>query len=92
MTQPETDLALIDAALAEGRVTTADPAERELQELALALRADSPEPRPAFADELARAGAGGLPAHRAARRPRAGRAPAPAPRGCCRCWPRRPRC
>lgn len=52
MTQPDTDLALIDAALAEGRVTSADPAEREMQELALALRADSPDPSPAFADEL----------------------------------------
>ena len=42
----------MDAALAEGRVTAADPAERELQELALALQADSAEPRPAFAEEL----------------------------------------
>jgi len=52
MTQPDTDLTLIEAALAEDRVTAVDPTERELQELALALRADSPEPRPAFADEL----------------------------------------
>jgi hypothetical protein len=54
MTGPETDLARIEAALAEGRVTTDDPRERELQELALALRADSPEPEPAFATAMDR--------------------------------------
>ena len=51
MTQPDNDLALIDAALAEERVTSSEPADRELQELALALRADSPEAA-RFADEL----------------------------------------
>src|SRR4051812_27382212 len=54
MTGPETDLARIEAALAEGRVTADDPRERELQELALALRADSPEPGPAFATAMDR--------------------------------------
>ena len=55
----DTDLAALEAALREGRVTSADPAERELQELALALEADTPQPRPAFADELSeRVGAG----------------------------------
>jgi len=66
MTQPEThDLDLMDAALAEGRVTTADPAERELQELALALQADSAEPRPAFAEELSDRVKEGFPRKRA---------------------------
>jgi hypothetical protein len=54
MTGPETDLARIESALAEGRVTADDPRERELQELALALRADSPEPGPAFATAMDR--------------------------------------
>ncbi len=48
----DTDLAVLEAALHDGRVTSADPAERELQELALALQADSPEPDPRFAEEL----------------------------------------
>jgi hypothetical protein len=48
------DLALIDAALAEGRATSSDPRERELEELALALRADAPRPEPAFARDLGR--------------------------------------
>lgn len=48
------DLARIDAALAEGRVTATDPRERELEELALALRDDAPEPAPGFAQELGR--------------------------------------
>ena len=52
MTGPETDLERIEAALATGQATADDPRERELQELALALRADSPEPAPAFASEL----------------------------------------
>jgi hypothetical protein len=50
----ERDLALIDAALAEGRATSSDPRERELEELALALRDDPPEPDPGFARELGR--------------------------------------
>src|SRR3954447_1780752 len=61
MTGPETDLARIEAALADGRASADDPRERELQELALALRADSPEPTPAFAAELDRRVAAGFP-------------------------------
>src|SRR4051812_43418966 len=66
----DSDLERIEAALAEGAATAADPRERELQELALALRADSPEPRPQFAHDLgSRVAAGfGKPA-REPRRP-----------------------
>src|SRR3954467_14875738 len=59
-TRRDTDLERIEAALAEGAVTAADPRERELQELALALRADSPEPAPEFADDLGLRVAGGF--------------------------------
>jgi hypothetical protein len=55
MTGPDTrdtDLDRIESALADGRASAADPRERELQELALALRADSPEPAPEFARRL----------------------------------------
>src|SRR3954447_18934352 len=61
MTGPETDLERIESALAEGRASATDPRERELQELAPALRADSAEPRPAFAAELDRRVAAGFP-------------------------------
>jgi hypothetical protein len=54
MTGPETDLERIETALAEGRATATDPRERELQELALALQADSPEPSLAFKTDLDR--------------------------------------
>src|SRR4051794_826955 len=66
----DSDLERIEAALAEGAATAADPRERELQELALALRADSPEPRPQFAHELgSRVAAGfGKPAREPRRR------------------------
>ncbi|MDQ3587771.1 MAG: DUF4349 domain-containing protein [Actinomycetota bacterium] len=47
--------------LRDGRATASDPAERELQELALALRADSPEPDPRFADELSERVKAGFP-------------------------------
>src|SRR4051812_46345798 len=50
----ERDLALIDAALASGRATAADPHERELEDLALAMRDDKPAPDPEFARELGR--------------------------------------
>jgi hypothetical protein len=56
----DTDLERIEAALAEGAATAADPRERELQELALALRADSPAPRPEFAHDLGTRVAGGF--------------------------------
>jgi uncharacterized protein DUF4349 len=45
-------LLAVDEALASGRVDASDPVEREFQEIALALSADSPEPDPAFAREL----------------------------------------
>jgi Domain of unknown function (DUF4349) len=50
----ERDLRAVDAALGNGAATHDDPSARELQELALALRADSPVPRGAFAEELGR--------------------------------------
>jgi hypothetical protein len=59
-TRRDTDLERIEAALAEGAATAADPRERELQELALALRADSPPARAEFAHELGRRVAGGF--------------------------------
>ena len=61
MKQPESDLAVIEAALREGHASASDPAERELEELALALAADSPEPRPQFADELSKRVRAGFP-------------------------------
>jgi Domain of unknown function (DUF4349) len=48
----ERDLDAIEAALTDGAATHEDPLARELQELALALRADASEPSPAFAEEL----------------------------------------
>src|SRR3954454_24376947 len=59
-TRRDTDLERIEAALAEGAATAPDPRERELQELALALRADSPQPRAEFAHELSGRVAGGF--------------------------------
>jgi hypothetical protein len=54
MTPPDTPttLELIDDALAGGRATAGDAESRELQELALALQADAPEPDAEFAAEL----------------------------------------
>jgi hypothetical protein len=46
------DLAAVDAALEAGAATHEDAPARELQELALALRAEAPEPDPAFAARL----------------------------------------
>ena len=46
------ELAAIEDALADGAASHADPSARELQELALALRADAPGPDPEFAREL----------------------------------------
>ncbi|MBA2764978.1 MAG: DUF4349 domain-containing protein [Thermoleophilaceae bacterium] len=42
----------IDTALDSGRVTASNPEERELQELALALRAESEAPSPEFATRM----------------------------------------
>lgn len=54
MTATDTDTALrsVDDALASGRASASDPIARELQELALTLAADAPEPDPAFAARL----------------------------------------
>jgi hypothetical protein len=54
MTPPDTPttLELIDDALASGRARAEDAEARELEELALTLRADAPEPDPEFAAEL----------------------------------------
>jgi hypothetical protein len=48
----ERDLDAVETALADGAATHDDPVARELQELALALRADTSEPSQAFAEEL----------------------------------------
>src|SRR3954467_9345804 len=61
MTGPETDLARIEDALADGRASAEDPRERELQELALSLRAAAPEPAPACAAALVRRVAAAFP-------------------------------
>jgi hypothetical protein len=57
----ERDLAAVEDALATGSATAADPAERELRELALALAADAPAPAPAFAAALRERVDGGFP-------------------------------
>jgi hypothetical protein len=71
MTGPEAgrdiDIERIEAALADGRATAVDPRGRELQELALALRADSPEPEPRFARELGARVSAGFPRPRRVR-------------------------
>ena len=46
------DLDAVDSALATGGAGHAEPAARELQELALALAAEAPRPRPEFGEEL----------------------------------------
>jgi Domain of unknown function (DUF4349) len=67
------DLAAVDAALEDGAATHPDPHARELQELALALRAEASEPDPAFATRLRARAERGFPresdAVRRARRP-----------------------
>jgi hypothetical protein len=55
------ELDAVDAALRSGAVEAADPAERELQELALALRADAPVADPGFAAELGERVEAGFP-------------------------------
>jgi len=58
----ETDvLTAIDDALDTGTPTEADPVARELQELALMLRADSPEPADAYSEWLGKRVAQGFP-------------------------------
>jgi hypothetical protein len=48
----ERDLAAVEAALTGGVAADEDPLARELQELALQLRADAPRPRDEFAERL----------------------------------------
>jgi hypothetical protein len=67
----ERDLRAVDAALSGAGASHADSAARELQELALALRADSPEPDPGFARQLGTRVEAGFPQERRSRSPRA---------------------
>lgn len=62
-------LAAVDEALAGGRATAEDPAARELQDLALALEAESELPSDEFARELEARVAAGFPRARARRVP-----------------------
>jgi hypothetical protein len=57
-------LAVVDEALETGRVTAEDPIARELQDLALALEAESELPDEAFARELGERVAAGFPRER----------------------------
>jgi hypothetical protein len=66
----ERDLRAVDAALGHGAPTHEDPSARELQELALALRADSTAPDRAFAGELGRRVEAGFPPEPGSRPPR----------------------
>ena len=70
----ERDLGAVEAALASGAARHAEPEARELQELALALAAEAPQPRTEFAEQLALRVERGFPApsraHRRARRRR----------------------
>ena len=67
----ERDLTAIDDALRTGAAAHDDPLARELQELALALQADSPEPDPRFAEELGARAEAGFPAEAGSVRARA---------------------
>ena len=60
-------LLAVDEVLASGRLDATDPVDRELQELALALRADSPVPDPDFAGRLDQRVAAGFERPRIAR-------------------------
>jgi hypothetical protein len=72
----ERDLEAIDEALSAGAAWHGDPEVRELQQLGLALRADAPEPDPAFRAELRQRAQAGFPAQPGSPRARvrAGRA------------------
>src|SRR4051812_4900519 len=50
----ESDLARIEAALSSGQATAPEPRERELQEIALLVRAESAAPDAAFVREMDR--------------------------------------
>ena len=71
-------LAAIDDALETGAADHDDPLTRELQELALALQADAPEPDDAFRHELRRRVKSGFPKPAQLRRPLWRRAVSPA--------------
>jgi hypothetical protein len=71
-------LTAIDDALETGAADHGDPLTRELQELALALRADAPEPDPEFRHELGRRVRSGFPKPASLRRPLWRRAVTPA--------------
>src|SRR4051812_29434250 len=60
MTPPDV-LTAIDDALDAGMPTETDPVTRELQELGLMLRADSPEPTHAYRERLGRRVERGFP-------------------------------
>src|SRR5215213_2278778 len=62
-------LTAIDDALETGAADHADPLTRELQELALALRADAPEPTREFRHEMGRRAQNGFPQPPRLRRP-----------------------
>ena len=64
----ERDLDAIETALGNGLATHADPSSRALQELALTLAADSPAPRPDFAEQLRGRVEAGFPRPTKARR------------------------
>ncbi len=67
MTAPDHDLQTIDEALYRGQVTAATASDRELQELALALRAEAPEPAAQFAELMDLRVREGFPRERAGR-------------------------
>jgi len=71
-------LTAIDDALETGAADHGDPLTRELQELALALRADAPEPDPKFRHELGRRVRSGFPKPASLRQPLWRRALTPA--------------
>ena len=71
-------LVAIDDALETGAADHSDPLTRELQELALALRADAPEPDAEFRHELGRRVRSGFPKRAPLRKPLWRRAMTPA--------------
>ncbi len=71
-------LTAIDDALETGAADHGDPLTRELQELALALRADAPEPDAEFRHELGRRVRSGFPKEASLRKPLWRRAATPA--------------
>jgi hypothetical protein len=61
-------LTAIDDALETGAATDEDPLTRELQELALTLRADAPEPTPAYREMMDKRVEAGFPSERRPKR------------------------